>query len=337
MSGEAAVSAPGKTILFGEHAAVYGHPAIVTALDHRMTVSARASTSLGHGTVRLEIPSLSVARTVASTGFATAVREPGDLALLAVAIATEDLGAPHAGLSLRIDSDIPSGSGFGSSAALAVAVVTACRRALDDDLGPEEIARLALKVERHQHGNASGVDVQAVLRGGVVSCRRADDGTLVCEDLPDVGTRLDAFRVFHSGTPHESTGDMVASVRRLLDREPNRVREAFDEIEGATREGCAALSRGDETAYVPAVRRAESALEALGVVPPGVRDAIRAIEALGGAAKISGAGGATGAGAGLVLVVHPDPAWHSRLAPPAGWAAHRVRLAAQGLRTEVAA
>ena len=45
----------------------------------------------------------------------------------------------------------------------------------------------------------------------------------------------------------------------------------------------------------------------------------------------------TGAGAGLVLVVHPDPAWHERFVAPAGWTAHRVRLGAEGLRTELAA
>jgi hypothetical protein len=60
-----------------------------------------------------------------------------------------------------------------------------------------------------------------------------------------------------------------------------------------------------------------------------VLEAIRAIEAEGGAAKISGAGGLTGAGAGLALVV-TRPAWHERFAVPAGWTAHRVRLGAQG-------
>jgi mevalonate kinase len=337
MSGEAAVSAPGKTILFGEHAAVYGHPALVTALDHRMTVLARASTSLGRGRVRLEVPALKIARTVASTASIDAVKEPGDLAVLAVTLGTADMAPHRFGFHLRIDSEIPSGSGFGSSAALAVAVITACRRALDDDITLEEIARLAIAVERHQHGKASGVDVQAVLRGGVLRCRRVDDDVLECHELPDAGKRLEAFRLFHSGTPHETTGEMVAAVRGLLDREPTRVREAFSEIAAATTEGCAALSRGDDDAFVPIVRRAEAALEALHVVPRKVREAIRTIEAAGGAAKISGAGGLTGSGAGLVLVAHPDPAWHAHFVEPEGWTAHRVGLGAEGLRAEVAA
>jgi len=337
MSGEAAVSTPGKTILFGEHAAVYGHPALVTALDHRMTVLARTSAALGSGALRLEIPSLGIERTVASIRTVDSVSEPGDLAVLAVAMATEGLRPEPAGFHLRIDSGIPTGAGFGSSAALAVGVVAACRRAVDDDITLEEIGRLAASIERHQHGRASGVDVQAVLRGGVLLCRRVNDDVLEREEIPGAGARLGAFRIFHSGTPGESTGTMVGAVRHLLDREPARVREAFATIDAATRDGCAALSRGDDAAFVPIVRRAEAALEALDVVPDPVRAAIRAIEAEGGAAKISGAGGRTGEGAGLVLVVHPDPVWHARFSKPDGWTEHRVRLGAPGLRTEVAA
>jgi mevalonate kinase len=337
MSGEAAVSAPGKTILFGEHAAVYGHPALVAALDHRMTVTARASASPQRGMLRLEIPALRIARTVAFTHAVETVKEPGDLAILAVTIGIADLGPLPVDVHLRIDSTIPSGSGFGSSAALAVAVVAACRRACGDDIAPDEIARLALSIELHQHGRASGVDVQAALRGGVLLCRRLDEGAIEREELPGAGARLDAFRLFHSGVPNETTGEMVDVVRHLQDREPARVHEAFETIEAATRDGRAALLRGDGAAFVPIVRRAEGALEAIGVVPGGVLEAIRAIEAEGGAAKISGAGGLTGAGAGLVLVVHPDPAWHERFAPPKGWIAHRVRLGAEGLRSELAA
>ncbi len=337
MSGEVSVSAPGKTILFGDHAAVYGHPALVAALDRRMTVTARATASSERATLHLELPSLHIERTVAWTQAVDSVTEPGDLAILAVTIGTAGLVRPPAGFHVRIESAIPVGCGFGSSAALAVAVVAACRRACGDNLSPDEIGRLALSIERHQHGRPSGVDVEAVLRGGVLWCRRLHDGALERERLSAAPTWLEAFRLFHSGTPDETTGEMVVTVSRLLDREPARAREAFATIEAATRDGRVALERGDDAEIVPIVRQAEAALETIGVVPGGVREAIRAIEAQGGAAKISGAGGLTGAGAGLVLVVHPDPAWHERFVPPAGWTAHRVRLGAEGLRAEVAA
>jgi mevalonate kinase len=337
MSGEASVSAPGKTILFGEHAAVYGHAALVTALDHRMTVTVRATASSSPSTLHLAIPSLGIAKTVVLPHDTATVTEPGDLALLAVTIATEDLRRSPAAFQVRVESSIPRGSGFGSSAALAVGVVAACRRACDDDPGLDEIARLASAIESRQHGRSSGVDVQAVLRGGLLRCRRRDDGALEHEDVPGAASSLDAFRLFHSGTPHETTGDMVAEVRRLHDREPARVREAFATMDAATAAGCRALVHGDVAGLLPIVRSAEGALEAIGVVPPEVRATIRAIEAQGGAAKISGAGGRTGPGAGLVLVVHPDPAWHDRFARPSGWTAHRVSLGAPGLRMETAA
>jgi len=333
MSGESAVSVPGKAILFGEHAAVYGFAALVTALDHRMTVTVRTSATTTPGALHLAIPSLGVAKTVAFDREPDTLNEPGDLAVLAVAIGTRDLRRRPAGLHVRIESSIPSGSGFGSSAALAVAVVAACRRACDEDAALDDIARLAALIEERQHGRASGVDVQAVLRGGVLRCRRRDDGSLEGEELPAVDLRLAAFRLFHSGTPHETTGEMVAAVRQLSDREPARVRDAFAVIDAATRDGQDALVGGDAAALAPAIRRAQGALESIGVVPSGVRDAIRVIESQGGAAKISGAGGITGAGGGLVLVVHPDPAWHDRFVPPAGWTAHRVSLGAAGLRT----
>jgi mevalonate kinase len=337
MSGEAAVSTPGKTILFGEHAAVYGHAALVTALNHRMTVTARTPAALEDGALRLVIPALGIARTIERPPAVDRVNAAGDLAVLAVTIGAADPDRRRAGLEVRIDSTIPPGSGFGSSAALAVAVVAACRRAMDDDIPLDEIGRLAASVERHQHGNASGVDVQAVLRGGVLWCRRRDDATLECESLPVVDARLDAFRLYHSGTPRETTGEMVAAVRRLLERDPARVRDAFATIDAAARDGRDALLRDDGAALIPIVRRAEASLEELGVVTGSVREAIRAIEAQGGAAKVSGAGAATGTGAGLILVVHPDPAWHERFAIPEGWTAHRVRLAAAGLRSEIAA
>ena len=86
------------------------------------------------------------------------------------------------------------------------------------------------------------------------------------------------------------------------------------------------------------IREYERGLEELGVVPAEVRELIRKIEAEGGAAKISGAGSleSTPAGAGCILVFHPEPSTLD------GWAFLRslrrydVGLGAPGLRLEAA-
>jgi mevalonate kinase len=357
MIREVAVSAPGKTILMGEHAAVYGHPALVAALDLRMTVAVRAGSGEG---VRLDMPALGWAGDVSwdailtlsesrraqwtdafergdGTGFSP-VRSPHELALLAVAEAGASPGTRvRPGLAVRIDSDIPPGSGCGSSAALSVAIVGAILRALGAPHDDATIARRALAVERQQHGRPSGIDVEAVLRGGVLWCRRGADGTAARDELALAPGRLAPFRLYHSGAPAETTGEMVSRVRGLERRDPLAVRDALAAIDGATHELLRALKDGADDAIVPLVRRCESGLESLEVVPARVAAEFRAIERAGGAAKISGAGGRTGAGAGLVLVVHPDAAWHERFGRPAGWSPISAALGAPGLREEVAA
>lgn len=351
-----AVSTPGKTILMGEHAAVYGHPAIVAALDVRMTISVGPASG---SSVLLEMPAIgwrgetgwpellrfAGARrarwTDAFDGGSAAtfepVRDPHELALLAVGeIGGRAAGRPLPGLVIRVDSQIPPGAGCGSSAALAVGIAGALARALDVDLDRDALARAALAVERHQHGRPSGVDVEAVLRGGILWCRRGAEGALQHERVDPEPRTLRSFRLYHSGAPRETTGDMVAAVAALDRRDPLKVRDAFAAIDAATHEARALLTGGGGAALVPAVRRCEEALESLGVVPEPARAAFRAVERAGGAAKISGAGGASD-GAGLVLVVHPDPGWHEAFDPPRGWTRLSASLGAAGLRDEVVA
>jgi mevalonate kinase len=356
MIAAAAVSSPGKTILMGEHAAVYGHPALVAALDVRMTVSVRPAAG---DLVRLDMPAIgwhgeadweALLRLAGSRrerwtdAFERGdgvtfdpVREPHELALFAVGETGSRVDRRKLpGLSIRVASAIPPRAGCGSSAALAVGIVGALSRALHLDLDEGGIAAVALAVERQQHGRPSGIDVEAVLRGGILWCRRGADGRIERDGLTPSPRSLAAFRLFHSGTPGETTGDMVAAVRSLDRRDPLRVRDALAVIDAATHEARAHLEGAEGDALVAVVRRCEAALEALGVVPEPVRAAIRAIERNGGAAKISGAGGATG-GAGLVLVVHSDPCWHERFMPPPGWTPLLAALGAAGLRDEVAA
>ncbi|HJQ99744.1 MAG TPA: hypothetical protein VJ826_15625 [Candidatus Polarisedimenticolaceae bacterium] len=336
MSPEAAVSVPGKAILLGEHAAVYGHPALVTAVDLRLTAVAGAT---GDATIAIEGSPEFRTGPMPSAEAVTLSRgdeAPADrLAYLACGAALSHANAAAGtGISLRIASEIPPGSGLGSSAALSVGVVAAVFGALGLRTAPGTLARVAKQVEARQHGRPSGVDVEAVLRGGTLWCRRSADGTLECEPLTPAPASLGRLELFHTGVPLESTGEMVAAVARLREREPRRVSAAMGAIEAATREAREVLGAGGAGhSFLPLIARAEAALEALEVVPPHVARAIRDIEAQGGAAKVSGAGGRT-SGAGLVLVMPPPG---GTLHVPSDWRRLSCRLSAPGLLEDVAA
>jgi mevalonate kinase len=207
-------------------------------------------------------------------------------------------------VAVRVDSEIPVGSGFGSSAAVAVAVVAAYRRLRgvpDDD---SEVARLVLEVERRQHGLPSGVDHAAVLCGGVVWAERDGDGELAIEPLPGAAERLREIRIYDSGAPGEATGRVVEAVRERLRRRPTWAQTTLDAMERCVRDCRRCLSRG-EPGLLDLIRAYQAALDRLGVVPDRVRAIVRAVEALGGAAKITGAGSLSGDGAGSLLVLPP--------------------------------
>ena len=104
-------SAPGKCILFGEHAVVYGHPAVAVAIDQRISIKIQPSTS---GMWLLDGGELKMGRNPHIKG-------------LIEKLWPVDEGAPP--LSIHIDGNIPRASGLGSSAALSVALAGALRLA----------------------------------------------------------------------------------------------------------------------------------------------------------------------------------------------------------------
>jgi mevalonate kinase len=243
------------------------------------------------------------------------------------------------GFRLRIDSELPIGSGFGSSAATATAVIAGCLRFHGRPAGAPEVERLALEVERRQHGLPSGVDGATVLAGGVLWARKLPSGGLEKERLaaaPAGSALLGGLRVFDTGTPAEPTGAVVAAVRERQERDPAGVERLLDRMEAATRAFRGALEEAaaDPDRALHLLREHEACLEALGVVPADVRSVVRRVESAGGAAKISGAGSLRGPGAGSLLVYHPEP---ERIA---GWAFlqlfpfYPVRLGAPGFREE---
>lgn len=354
------VSAPGKLILSGEHAVVYGRPALVAAIDLRL--SAHLSLS-PHPGVRLDLPGLDCCEHLAwreVRGYARAARErwsdyalqpgpesfrelrgedPAHVVKAALGEAVDLLDEePDAGLGLRIDSSLPIGSGFGSSAATAVAVIAGYLSWRSADVDPGTIERLALEVERRQHGLPSGVDGATILRGGVLWACKTSSGGLEIEPVRVRSPLLSRIRVYDTGTPPEATGAVVAAVRRRREQDPARIDAVLDRFEAATAGLRSELEREeeDQDRALHLIREAQVCLEELGVVPETVRLAVRQIEAVGGAAKVSGAGSLEGPGAGSLLVYHPDPGNLSGCAVLRSFPYYAVHLGAPGFRQEAA-
>ncbi len=347
----------------GEHAVVYGRPALAAAIDLRLTV--RLSPLPGSA-VRLDLPALPHAEETtwnAVRAHARAARErwneyarepgperfravrgddPSHLVKVALGEAAAAIGEESPpGLRLRVESALPVGSGFGSSAATAAGVIAAFLafrgEALDRErLDCEKIERIVLEAERRQHGLPSGIDGATVLHGGLLWARRLPAGGLAIERVPVRSPLLSRLRVYDTGTPAETTGAVVAAVRHARDQDPGRHERLLDRIAAATRDFRTELEREEEN---PAgvrelIAGCEAALEEMGVVPSEVRALVRQVEAAGGAAKISGAGALTGPGAGSLLVYHPDPEWISGWSFLRPFPCHPVHLGAEGLRLE---
>ena len=354
-----AVSVPGKLILMGEHAVVYGRPALVATLGMRLHVHLSPEAD---GVVQFVLPQIRVEERLDWTAverYAEAARQRweayranprGDFAevigkdpthLLKVALGEaaawcSDQVPP--GVRIDVESEIPIGSGFGSSAAAAVAIVAGWLHYVGREVDFETLDHLTLEVERRQHGLPSGVDPAAVLRGGLVWARRRDDGSLKLHRLNSQRKLLSKIRIYHTGPPAESTGEVVTAVRRLRDDDPEEFSRLLDRMEFATRQLRARLQDDDETVtgVIRSVQTFQRGLEQLGVVPEPIRDVVRQVEERGGAAKVSGAGSLEGPGAGCLLVVHDRPEEID------GWAfldpflEHRVAVGVDGLREEVA-
>ncbi|MFW5957447.1 MAG: mevalonate kinase [Natronomonas sp.] len=288
-------SAPGKVYLFGEHAVVYGEPAVPCAIERRarVTVDARDDGEVHVSATDLSLDGFSVSYV---EGDEPAVDVPRPLLDAAMGYVDESIeqaraaaGRPTAGFDVTIESDIPLGAGLGSSAAVAVAGIDAATRELGVELPRDELADRAYQVEYDvQEGQASRADTFCSTMGGIVrvegdACRRIDDPP----NLP--------FVVGYDGGAGE-TGELVAGVRGLRDRY-DFADDTVAAIGDVVRAGESVLDAGDTKTLGELMNFNHGLLSALGV-------SARSLEAMVWAAREAGALGAklTGAGGGGCIV-----------------------------------
>ncbi|MGA1848778.1 MAG: mevalonate kinase, partial [Thermoplasmatota archaeon] len=265
-------SAPAKAILFGEHAVVYGKPAIAVSLDRRMTIKVQPGKESRVDGGRLTIRKHRYVRW-----------------------AMENLwdGPP---LDFRTRSTIPSASGLGSSAALSSSVVSILSY-LKGDHGEELNARRSFEVEYNVQGGASPTDTSCSTHGsGILVSFQPGEGLLWSIsknertwyihhiDPPDL-TMVIGYTRKPSITPIQ-----VGKVRSYYQRS-GFAKETVDEIGELVFDAMDALGRGDVVELGSLMDRNHSLLSILGVSSKELDKLRDAASPLSFGTKMTGAGG----------------------------------------------
>jgi mevalonate kinase len=281
-------TAHGKVILLGEHAVVYGHPALAGALTDGVTVE----TTPGRGILRvpawgLELDSADPMKDGQSLGRAyLALR--GKLGL--------GLSSP---VDLVVRFGVPTGSGLGSSAAWAVAVARALCAA--HDLSESLVLDAAMASETVVHGKPSGLDHTVAHQGGF--------GLFVREKglSPVAAAQPVPLVVGHTGRERDTKG-RVQRVAELLAERRDEVSHRFEQIGRLVTRGRAAVERGALGELGAAMSENQRHLSALEVSCPEIDRMCRLAEEAGAVgAKLTGGGGG-----GCVIALAPGREGHVR-------------------------
>jgi len=304
------VSAPGKIHLIGEHAVVYGFPAIIAAIDRRVKILAEKANKIKiKNNIYKKETEFSLKEVLLAAKKSEKLwnlgNEKKDFSELFHFLKSDFWCLPKvmvglilnsfkmkSGVSLIINSDLPFGVGLGSSAALASATIKSIAALYDIQISNPEINNLAFEIEKLNHGRPSGGDNSACTFGGTIWFEKRKIEFL---SLPDFFKKIIII-----STPRENltSGELIEKVRNLKTSFRN---SRIKNIANATYQMKEALRNRKIVEIKNLINLAQDNLAELGVSTPKIDEIIKKIRKIGGAAKISGAGGG-----GNVICFHRD-------------------------------
>jgi mevalonate kinase len=301
-------TAPAKIILFGEHAVVYGEPAIAMAINMRSTVKInQAERFLING----EVP---------DSKFHSYIKK------------SIELYWKEGPLNVTTKSMIPHAAGLGSSASITVSTVSSIL-ALQNNWSKEKIAKNSFEVEFLVQGTASPTDTSTVTSGGVVLISKHEPPALLWKiekesnvwyinniDISQLSLIIGCSSI--KGITHE----MVEKVRRYVNMS-SFAREVIREIGSITLSSIPALKDGNYEALGSLMKKNQNLLSILGVSHPQIQSMISEVEKYSYGAKITGAGGG-----GCIIILTDEKDEVSKILKAGGWETYRVNMDKEGVK-----
>jgi mevalonate kinase len=269
-------SAPGKVILFGEHAVVHGRPAIAVPVMQIRATATLEPAPPGSGLTLIASDlgkNISLATAPEDEPLATAAR-----------LTLTHLSSSEPDATLTVSSTIPIASGLGSGAAVSAALIRALAGFLGHTQEPAETSALVFEIEKIHHGTPSGIDNTVVVYEQSVYFVRGQPIERLTVAAPftlligDTGTR-------------SSTKSVVEYVRQAWKQDPAHYDALFDQIGNIADEARQAIESGDVDALGPLMDDNHELLIELGVSSSKLDKLVEAARFAGAmGAKLSGAG-----------------------------------------------
>lgn len=266
------VSAPAKIILFGEHAVVYGHPALAVPVS---SLRAEAQAEFNHD--KLTIIARDLDNKVIKFDGEDPLAETVRLTLQKL-----NIKAPQA--SIAVQSNIPIASGLGSGAAITTVIVRALCELTQRPLSLEDTNALVYEVEKIHHGTPSGIDNTVVVYEQPIYFVRNQPIQPINNAIP--------FTLLIANTGKSAlTKVAVGDVRKLFESEPERIQPLLEKIGSIAKDARQAMQRGDIDQLGKLMFANHELLQQLTVSSPELDKLVEAAKKAGAlGAKLSGGG-----------------------------------------------
>ncbi|CAA91104.1 mevalonate kinase Erg12 [Schizosaccharomyces pombe] len=330
MSKSLIVSSPGKTILFGEHAVVYGATALAAAVSLRSYCKLQTTNNNEIVIVMSDIGTerrwnlqslpwqhvtVENVQHPASSPNLDLLQGLGELlkneenglihsAMLCTLYLFTSLSSPSQGCTLTISSQVPLGAGLGSSATISVVVATSLLLAFGNIEPPSSnslqnnkalalIEAWSFLGECCIHGTPSGIDNAVATNGGLIAFRKA---TAHQSAMKEFLKPKDTLSVMITDTKQpKSTKKLVQGVFELKERLPTVIDSIIDAIDGISKSAVLALtSESDKNSSAKKLGEFivlnQKLLECLGVSHYSIDRVLQATKSIGWT-KLTGAGG----------------------------------------------